>query len=219
VIRQVALLEVEKAADAHACARLEHALRDAAPKLPGLVRSQLGRHLPGAVGGSAYTWDAWLEERAPMLEAWLSAEPLRSALAAAGARVDAVRFRPQQGHVAERGIRQPIKRTLLLRVFPQTPPGVIARFDADMCRMPDHIRAIRNWAYSRPDPALHSTSWTHVWEQEYAQLEGLQLDYMLHPYHWAYIDRYYDVESGHQIVDPRLAHVFYRAEGDGTILG
>ena len=42
---------------------------------------------------------------------------------------------------------------------------------------------------------------------------------MLHPYHWAHIDRYFVLESGHQIVDVRLAHVFYRAEADSTILG
>ena len=68
----------------------------------------------------------------------------------------------QRGHVADPGIRRPIKRTLLLRVLPQTPERLVTKFDADMCRMPDHIRAIRNWAYSRTEPALHPTSWTHV---------------------------------------------------------
>lgn len=208
MIRQVALIEVGSG-DA---AQVERALRDAAPKLPGLRRSQVGRHLPGTVGGGEFTWDAWLDDAAPPLADWLAAQPL------GGARVDAVRFRPQRGHVADPGIRRPIKRTLLLRVLPETPERLVTKFDADMCRMPDHIRAIRNWAYSRAEPALHPTEWTHVWEQEYERLEGLQGDYMLHPYHWGYIDRYFDLESGQRIVDPRLAHVFYRVEGDGTIL-
>jgi hypothetical protein len=212
VIRQVALIELDRE-DAGAAARLERALRERAPKLPGVLRSQFGRHLPGTVGGGDYTWDAWLEDGAPRLEAWLGGEPF------GGARVDAVRFRPQHAHVAEPQIRQPIKRTLLLRVFPGTPPERVARFDADMIRMPDHIGAIRNWAYSHTDPALQPTRWTHVWEQEYERLEGLQNDYMLHAYHWGHIDRYFDVESGVQIVETRLAHVFYRAEADGTILG
>jgi hypothetical protein len=218
VIRHVALLEIAKDAAAARVAELESALRDAAAKLPGVLRSQFGRHLPGTLGGGDYTWDAWLDERAPRLDAWLASEPLRGALAAAGARVDAVRFRPQSGHVAEPRIRQPIKRTLLLRVFPDTPPDLVARFEADLCRMPDHIGAIRNWACSRTDPALQPTQWTHVWEQEYERLEGLQVDYMSHPYHWGYIDAYFDPESGRQIVDTRLAHVFYRAEGEGSVL-
>ena len=209
MIRQVALIEVGKG-DA---AQLERALRDAAPKLPGLRRSQLGRHLPGTVGGGDFTWDAWLDDGAPPLADWLEANPL------GGAYVDAVRFRPQRAHVAEPRIARPIKRTLFLRVFPGTPEDSIEQFDADMCRMPDHVRAIRNWAYARTDPALHPTTWTHVWEQEYAELEGLKGDYMLHAYHWGWIDRYFDLESGLRIVDLRIAHVFYRADGDGTILG
>jgi hypothetical protein len=179
VIRQVALIEVGKG-DA---AQLERALRDAAPKLAGLQRSQLGRHLAGTVGGGDFTWDAWLDDAAPPLADWLAAHPLGG-----------------------------------VRVFPGTREDALAQFDADMCRMSDHIRVIRNWAYARTDPALHPTHWTHVWEQEYAELEGLKGDYMLHAYHWGWIDRYFDLESGLRIVDPRIAHVFYRAEGDGTIL-
>jgi hypothetical protein len=209
VIRQVALIELEKGNAPQG----ERALRELAPKLPGLRRSQIGRHLAGTLGGGDLTWDAWLDDDAPPLADWLAAQPL------GGARVDAVRFRPQRGHVAERRIRSPIKRTLLLRVLPGTPERLVAKFDSDMCQMPDHIRAIRNWAYSHTDPALHPTHWTHVWEQEYEELEGLRVDYMMHPYHWGHIDRYFDLESGCQIVDTRLAHVFYRADGEGTILG
>jgi hypothetical protein len=216
VIRQVALIEVAPGA---ATTALEQALRETGPKLPGVVRSQLGRLLPGTVGGGAFTWDAWLDEAAPPLEAMLAGAALRSAVAACGARFDAVRFRPQCGRIAEPHIPRPIKRTLFLRVFPDTPRDRVLRFDADMCGMPDHIPAIRNWAYHHADPALHPTSWTHVWEQEYLELEGLQGDYMLSPYHWGFIDLYFDLESGVQIVDKKLAHVFYRAEGEGTILG
>ena len=215
MIRQVVLIEV---ADVAAAAALERALREAGAKLPGVVRSQLGRHLPGAVGGGVFTWDAWLDEAAPPLASMLAGDPLRAAIAGCGARFDAVRFRPQCGRIAEPHIHRPIKRTLFLRVFPETPRDRVLRFDADMCGMPDHIPAIRNWAYHHADPALHPTSWTHVWEQEYRALEGLQGDYMLSPYHWGFIDLYFDVESGVQIVDKKLAHVFYRAEGEGTIL-
>jgi hypothetical protein len=219
MIRQVALIEIARGAAPDASASLERVLRESAPRLPGVRRSQLGRHLPGSVGGGDYTWDVWLDEGAAPLETLLAAEPLRAASAACGARFDAVRFRPQLGRIAEPRIRQPIKRTLLLRVLPQTARARVLQFDADMRGMPDHIPAIRNWAYHHADPALHPTSWTHVWEQEYRSVEGLRDDYMLSPYHWGFIDLYFDLESGAQIVDKRLAHVFYRAEGEGTILG
>jgi hypothetical protein len=219
MIRQVALIEIARGATPEASASLERALREAAPRLPGVRRSQLGRHLAGSVGGGDYTWDAWLDDAGPPLEAMLAGDPLRAAIAACGARFDALRFRPQRGRIAEPRIRQPIKRTLFLRVLPGTARDRVLRFDADMCGMPEHIPAIRNWAYHRADPSLHPTSWTHVWEQEYLSIEGLQGDYMLSPYHWGFIDLYFDLESGVQIVDKKLAHVFYRAQGEGTILG
>jgi len=31
---------------------------------------------------------------------------------------------------------------------------------------------------------------------------------MVHPHHWAYIDRWFDPESGVQIIDTALCHAF-----------
>jgi hypothetical protein len=57
------------------------------------------------------------------------------------------------------------------------------------------------------------SGWTHVWAQEFDALEGLQSDYMLHPYHWATVDRWFDPESGERIVATELAHVFCTMPG------
>ena len=50
--------------------------------------------------------------------------------------------------------------------------------------------------------------WSYVWEQEYATLEGLTVDYMVHPHHWAFVDRSFDTESGAQLIDAALCHAF-----------
>ena len=52
--------------------------------------------------------------------------------------------------------------------------------------------------------------WTHVWEQRYDALDGLMGDYMMHPYHWARVDRWFDPESPDWIVDTHLCHSFCR---------
>ncbi|MEU8530977.1 Dabb family protein [Streptomyces sp. NPDC048629] len=95
--------------------------------------------------------------------------------------------------------------------FGGTPPETVARFEADVMGMPEHITAIRAWALSRvttdvgrPAPAR----WTHVWEQEFADVDGLTGDYLLHPYHWTYVDRWFDPELPTSIVSPALAHVY-----------
>ena len=59
----------------------------------------------------------------------------------------------------------------------------------------------------------HSGHWTHVWAQEFDKLDGLQIDYMVHPYHWATVDRWFDPESSERVVATELAHVFCRMPG------
>ncbi|AVH23991.1 Dabb family protein [Nocardia cyriacigeorgica] len=97
-----------------------------------------------------------------------------------------------------------IYRALLVAVDPETDPAQVARFEAETAAMPDYIRTIGASQLSR----VHSgTGWTHVWEQEFADLGGLTGPYMTHPYHWAHIDRWFDPERGTKIVT-RLCHSF-----------
>ena len=69
--------------------------------------------------------------------------------------------------------------------------------------------SIRSWALSGVDQERTPSRWTHAWEQEYATLDGLRRDYMLHPYHWAGVDRWFDPEMPDRIVELDLVHVFY----------
>ncbi|WP_280231185.1 Dabb family protein [Nocardia cyriacigeorgica] len=97
-----------------------------------------------------------------------------------------------------------IYRALLVAVDPETDPAQVARFEAETAAMPDYIHTIGASQLSR----VHSgTGWTHVWEQEFADLVGLTGPYMTHPYHWAHIDRWFDPERGTKIVT-RLCHSF-----------
>ena len=224
MIRQVALLELRAGATAAAIEAFERAMAEAQPSLPGARRSHLGRHHEGTVGGGDYTWDLLLDEApsadaaalvaaSPALAPYFDAEDPRAVIA----RIDAVRFEPQHGEVPEPGIRDCVKRTLFLEVEHGADPEAVARFERDLRGMPRYIASIRNWACSRTDPGLQPTHWTHVWEQEYATLEGLQVDYMVSPYHWGVVDGWFDPERPQRIVSPTLAHVHCPAES--TILG
>lgn len=152
-----------------------------------------GPDLPGSVGGRGATWDL----------AGAAAPDVPGAEAVALTEI-------ASAHVPLTGPR--IKRTLLLAVRPGTPPGTVAAFEADLTAMPRHIPAICSWALSRA-----TGRWTHAWEQEFADEAGLTGEYLLHPYHWTYVDRWFDAESSTAIVGPRLAHL-YRA-ASGPVLG
>jgi len=87
-------------------------------------------------------------------------------------------------------------------------PDRLARFADETRAMPRHVRSIRRWQLATPALASGSRPWTHVWEQEYDGLAGLQGPYMLHPCHWGDVDRWFDPEDPDWLVDPLLCHTF-----------
>lgn len=102
-----------------------------------------------------------------------------------------------------------IYRALLVAIDPDTDPALVAQFESETTAMPDYIHTIGASQLSRVDSG---TGWTHVWEQEFADLDGLTGPYMTHPYHWSHIDRWFDLERGTKIVT-RLCHSFGALDG------
>lgn len=105
-----------------------------------------------------------------------------------------------------------VYRALLLAVKPAASDAMTACFEQELLAMPRYIRSIRAWRLSRVAQASGARAWTHVWEQRYDDLDGLTGEYMLHPYHWAWVDRWFDPESPDWIVDTHLCHSFCAAE-------
>jgi hypothetical protein len=103
-----------------------------------------------------------------------------------------------------------VYRTLLLRVAPCTDGATLDRFEADLRLLPRYVRTITAWQLSRVDSAIGASPWTHVFEQEFVDLEGLVGPYLRHPIHWAYVDRWFDPECPEVIVRDRVCHSFCR---------
>jgi hypothetical protein len=190
-------------------------LERAGSELPGVQLESLATNFVADFGAGHHTWDLvypdratadtarssayWREEVLPALDRHCRA---RSALGletvAAGARAP--------------GLTDGVKRTALFRLLPGVSAETRERFELDTLEMAAQITAIRNWRLSRAVPldwdASDGEPWSYVWEQEYATLDGLTVDYMVHPHHWAHVDRWFDVESGDQVVDTALCHAF-----------
>ncbi len=128
--------------------------------------------------------------------------------AAAVSHVDSVEYVGGHGANDAPTLTGGIYRTLLLSVDPAAAPRKIEQFEAEMEMMPHYIPAIRNWQLSRVVRAGGARQWTHVWEQEYAGIEGLLGPYMLHPYHWGRVDRWFDPEHPEGMIDTRICHTF-----------
>lgn len=111
---------------------------------------------------------------------------------------------PQTGMAAAASVY----RALLLRVHPGTDAATVARFEADLRQLPRYVPTISAWQLSTVDAAFGSTEWTHVFEQEFTSVEGLMGPYLMHPVHWAVVDRWFDPECTDVVVRDRVCHSF-----------
>ena len=179
---------------------LERALESAAAG----AFSSVARNLPGTMNGGDYTWDIAGASAAGVIDG------LPASVRSLVDRCDEVELEPIAGGLRAPGIANPIKRTLLLRVLPDAAPAGVAAFEHALLAMPDHIDAIRNWCLSRARGSRKG--WTHVWEQDFAEVSGLADDYMNHPMHWSVVDPWFHPEDPRCVVAPVIAHVFCRAQ-------
>ncbi|MGU7784621.1 Dabb family protein [Burkholderia sp. PU8-34] len=191
--------QVFVAADTDARA-LDRTLHDHVNALPGVRRAHLSRNLEGSWGAGAYTLDLLREDDAPDLES-VSAD-----LAALPgiARIDAATCRALGGGVREPALRDGVWRTLMLRTRAQATGAQVAALERDLLRMPACMPGIRNWRLSR---VAAPGGWTHVWHQEFARVDDLLGEYLLHPFHWGWVDRWFDAEHPDWTVDA-ISHAF-----------
>lgn len=121
-------------------------------------------------------------------------------------RVDSVTYRGTPVGPADPG--GSVYRTLFLRVAPDTPDDVVERFEADLAALPRYVSTITAWQLSRVEVATGVSDWTHVFSQRFTDLAGLTGPYLMHPIHWAYVDRWFDPECPEYIVRDRVCHSF-----------
>ncbi|MFF0815611.1 Dabb family protein [Rhodococcus sp. NPDC003318] len=101
-----------------------------------------------------------------------------------------------------------VYRTLLLRVDDTAERDAVEAFERELLTMPRHVASMRWWQLSRVTPTTGAGEWTHVWEQAFTDVDGLLGEYMAHPVHWGYVDRWFDPESVDRIVKDRVCHSF-----------
>lgn len=175
--------------------------------LPQLQHQRNRPSLPGSVNGGDIVCHLQFSTEGDYracttTEAWQALEDFCRQPEVAG--VEGVAY--QQGSLGQGqpGITGGVHRILLLAVRPFISAAKVAQFEAEMREMARYVPAIRNWGLSRVTEATGTRNWTHVWEQEFADVQGLFGPYMMHPIHFAHIDRWFDTQSHDWIVDPEL---------------
>jgi hypothetical protein len=101
-----------------------------------------------------------------------------------------------------------VYRALLLRVWPETADATVSRFEDDLRLLTRYVSTITEWQLSRVGSAMGASPWTHVFTQRFTDVDGLMGPYLMHPIHWAYVDRWFDPECPDYIIRDRLCHSF-----------
>lgn len=209
--RESAQLFIRKSATPADIAALEAALHAAPQHIAGLQRVFLARNSEGSFGAGDYTWDAGFSDAAARRAAQSSdyqikiLQPLYDKVVEREWRMS---LQTISGGLRDSALQHSIKRTAYFRLLPDAPISAVAQLERALLQMPAYMPGMTNWCLSR---ALDS-DWTYVWEQEYARLDDLLGEYMVHPFHWAYIDPWFDPEFARQIIDTQLSHAFCPAE-------
>ncbi|MEZ5554702.1 Dabb family protein [Haliea sp.] len=194
---------------------LQQALSLWLPRLPGLASSELGSNLAPEYAAGHLTLDLLYPDASTAARAQASDVWQRQILPELSRNCSAVHALALETVGA--GLREPdlaggIKRTAFFRLQSGRENTTAEAFERDLLAMPHHIREIRNWRLSRAVPVdwQHAVCapWTWVWEQEFRTVDDLLGPYMVHPHHWAHIDRWFDPESGAQAIDTALSHAF-----------
>jgi hypothetical protein len=199
------VIDLGKAASADAADQMVHLLTDECASLPGVVSAKAGKTLPRALNGGHVMWRlGFLSEQ----DYWncQASSPWRSKIIPAlapfeGVFIDSVAYRADQSDVSAGRSREGIWRCLVLAVDTKAPYEHVRQFEQDMLLMPKYVPSIRNWALGHVVSSQGRRRWTHVWEQEFDDITGLERDYMAHPIHWGLVDGWYDPECPQRIVD------------------
>jgi hypothetical protein len=101
-----------------------------------------------------------------------------------------------------------VYRVLLLRVHPGADADTVVRFEDELRLMPRYVETITAWQLSRVEEPSGASEWTHVFEQEFTDVDGLMGPYLMHPIHWAVVDRWFDPECPGVIIRDRVCHSF-----------
>jgi hypothetical protein len=183
-------------------------------------RSMLEPTLPGVLNGGDFIWHLQFADKAAYRDCLAQAhwrgkvDPLFEG--GTFKKYESVAYPGGLGG-ARHNLGHGVYRTLIMTIKPGIGAPSIAQFDKELAGMPQYISSIKNWQLSHASEASGSRQWSHVWEQEYENLEGLTGPYMDHPFHWGLVDRWFNPECSQWIVDKVLCHTY--CEFKSSVLG
>jgi hypothetical protein len=200
-------------ADARVVDGLLEKLALVAKLLPGIQGASVGKTLPRALNGGRLMWRLTFASEQDY-RACVASRPWRESVVPAlradpGAFIDSMLYAADFADTRRVPGRSGIWRCLVMAIEPFARSEDVQQLKRDLLLMPQHISTIGNWALGQVVSAEGQRPWALVWEQEFADVAGLEGEYMTHPIHWGVVDGWFDPECPQRIVDPLLIHAAF----------
>jgi len=167
-----------------------------------VLASALTPTLPEASAAGDYIWRLQFANEAGA-RAWAAEDGLEAnAIMNDPARVRQVNSVGYVGGLSgsKQTLSRGVYRLLMISLGEAANAANVAQFEYETYEMGLYIPSIVQWRISRVSEGSATGPWTHIWEQEYRDSDGLLKTYMLHPHHWGWINRWYDPECAEHIV-------------------
>lgn len=103
-------------------------------------------------------------------------------------------------------------RLLIFRAYEDTPQELVEKMERTIIKFPDYVPQIANAKLAKIVETTGTNEWNYAFDVDYEQVTDYFGWYLGTPYHWAYIDRFFEPSSDEFFIDPHLCSVYCAQE-------
>lgn len=103
-------------------------------------------------------------------------------------------------------------RLLIFRLRDNAPQEIVEKMERTIVKFPDYVPQIANSKFAKVVETVGTNRWDYAFDVDYEQVTDYFGWYLGTPYHWAYIDRFFEPTSNEFIIDTHLCSVYCAQE-------
>lgn len=99
-------------------------------------------------------------------------------------------------------------RLLIFSLNEGASPEIVANMERTIVKFPDYVPQIANSRFAKVVETTGTNNWDYAFDVEYEQVTDYFGWYLGTPYHWGYIDRFFEPTASDFIIEPHLCSVY-----------
>lgn len=103
-------------------------------------------------------------------------------------------------------------RLLLFHADENAPEELVQKMERTIVKFPDYVPQIVNSKLAKVVESSGTNTWTYAFDVDYEQVDDYFGWYLGTPYHWGYIDRFFEPTSADFFIDINLLSVYCAQE-------